>query len=59
MINLLTLLTIVLALITAWRLMRVLELVRDLQDEDEHITEKDNKFNGMAFLLSVIIFLND
>lgn len=55
MINLLTLLTIVLALITGWRLMRVLELVRDLRDEDEHITAKDNSFNGRAFLIFLIL----
>lgn len=55
MINLLTLLTIVLALITGWRLMRVLELVRDLRDEDEHITDKDNSFNGRAFLVFLIL----
>ena len=55
MINLLTLLTIVLALITGWRLMRVLELVRDLRDEDEHITAKDNNFNGIAFLVFLIV----
>ena len=55
MINLLTLLTIVLALITGWRLMRVLELVRDLRDEDEHITTKDNNFNGIAFLVFLVV----
>lgn len=55
MINLLTLLTIVLALITGWRLMRVLELVRDLRDEDDHITAKDNSFNGRAFLIFLIL----
>ena len=55
MINLLTLLTIVLALITGWRLMRVLELVRDLRDEDEHIIAKDNNFNGIAFLVFLIV----
>lgn len=55
MINLLTLLTIALALITGWRLMRVLELVRDLRgDEEDVINEQDNKMNGrgaIAFLI--------
>ena len=56
MINLLTLLTIVLALITGWRLMRVLELVRDLRgDEEDVITEADNKFNGRAFLVFLVL----
>ena len=57
MINLLILLTIVLALITGWRLMRVLELVRDLRDdeEDDHITTGDNKFNGLMSLIFLVV----
>ena len=59
MINLLTLLTIVLALITGWRLMRVLELVRDLRDDNEEtITAKDNLFNGrMSLIFLVVCFI--
>ena len=58
MINLLTLLTIVLALITGWRLMRVLELVRDLRDDNEEtITAKDNLFNGRMSLIFLAVCL--
>ena len=59
MINLLTLLTIVLALITGWRLMRVLELVRDLRDDNEEtITAKDNLFNGrMSLIFLAVCFI--
>jgi cytochrome c oxidase subunit 2 len=55
MINLLTLLTIALALITGWRLMRVLELVRDLRGDEEEITDRDNKFNGRAFMVFLVL----
>lgn len=55
MINLLTLVVIVLALITAWRLIRVMELVRDLRGEEEHITDQDNRFNARMFILFMIV----
>jgi cytochrome c oxidase subunit 2 len=58
MLNLLTLIVVVLAVITVWRLIRVMELVRDLRDEDEHITAKDNLLNGrLAILFMVVCFL--
>lgn len=50
MIKLLTLLVIAFAAVTIWRLMRVLELVRDLRGEDEHITPQDNRRNANMFL---------
>lgn len=55
MIKLLTLLVIVLAVVTIWRLIRVLELVRDLRGEEEHITDKDNKMNGRLLLWFLVI----
>ena len=58
MLNLLTLVVVVLALITIWRLIRVMELVRDLRGEEEHITSKDNLFNGrMAVIFMVVCFV--
>lgn len=55
MINLLTYTVIVLALITVWRLIRVLELVRDLRGEEEHINDQDNRFNGRMSILFIIV----
>jgi cytochrome c oxidase subunit 2 len=58
MINLLTLIVIILAAITIWRLIRVMELVRDLRDEEEAINDQDNLFNGrMAVIFMVVCFL--
>jgi cytochrome c oxidase subunit II len=58
MINLLTYVVIALALLTLWRLIRVMELVRDLRGEEEHITDQDNLFNGrMAIIFMVVCFL--
>ena len=54
MITLLTYIVIVLAVLTVWRLIRVMELVRDLRGDEEHITTKDNLFNGR---LSVIFMI--
>lgn len=55
MIKLLTLLVIAFAAVTIWRLMRVLELVRDLRGEDEHITPQDNRRNANMFLGFMIV----
>lgn len=55
MVTLLTYLVIGIGLLTAWRLMRVLELVRDLRGEEEPITQKDNLFNGRMFIAFMII----
>jgi cytochrome c oxidase subunit II len=59
MINLLTLIVILLAALTIWRLIRVMELVRDLRGEDEqHISDSDNLFNGrMAVLFMIVMFI--
>lgn len=54
MITLLTYIVIVLAVLTVWRLIRVMELVRDLRGDEEHITTKDNLYNGR---LSVIFMI--
>ena len=55
MIKLLTLIVIALAAVTIWRLMRVLELVRDLRNEDEQITDKDNRVNGRLMLWFLVL----
>ncbi len=55
MINLLTLVVIILALVTVWRLIRVLELVRDLRGDEDPITDQDNKFNGRMSILFLIV----
>jgi len=58
MLNLLTLIVVVLAVITVWRLIRVMELVRDLRGEDDHITTKDNLLNGrlsVAFMVACFV----
>ncbi len=58
MINLLTYVVIVLAALTLWRLIRVMELVRDLKGEEEAITHKDNLFNGrMSVIFMVVCFI--
>jgi len=58
MLNLLTLIVIVLAVVTIWRLIRVMELVRDLRDEDEHITSKDNLLHGrLSVAFMIVCFL--
>ncbi len=58
MINLLTFLVVVLAAITLWRLIRVLELVRDLRGDEEHITKQDNLYNGrLAVIFMVVCFV--
>lgn len=55
MIKLLVLLVVILALVTIWRVIRVLELVRDLRGEEDYITDKDN--NRSAILMLVFLFL--
>ena len=59
MINLLTYIVVALAAITLWRLIRVMELVRDLRGEEEaQITDKDNLYNGrMAVIFMVVCFV--
>lgn len=55
MINLLTYVVIALALITVWRVIRVLELVRELRGDEEYVTDSDNRFNGRMFILFMIV----
>jgi cytochrome c oxidase subunit 2 len=50
MIKLLTLLVLVMAVVTIWRIIRVLELVRDLRGDEEAITDKDNRTHGRLSL---------
>ena len=58
MIKLLILLVVIMAIITIWRLIRVMELVRDLRGDEEHITDQDNKYNGtLAVIFMVVCFL--
>src|SRR4051812_31397132 len=55
MINLLTLIVVVLAVLTFWRLIRGVELVRDLRGEEEYITDRDNWVNGLGFIIFMIV----
>lgn len=58
MITLLTYIVVALAAVTIWRLIRVMELVRDLRGDEEHITKSDNLFNGrmsVAFMIACFI----
>lgn len=58
MINLLTYVVVVLAALTLWRLIRVMELVRDLKGEEENITHQDNLFNGrMSMVFMIVCFI--
>ena len=58
MINLLTLIVIVMAVLTIWRLIRVMELVRDLRGEEEPVTAQDNNYNGkLAVIFMIVCFL--
>ncbi|TAH44285.1 MAG: cytochrome c oxidase subunit II [Bacteroidetes bacterium] len=55
MIKLLTLLVLVMAVVTIWRIIRVLELVRDLRGDEEAITDKDNRTNGKLSLWFIVL----
>src|SRR5436189_520182 len=55
MITLLTYVVIFLGLLTAWRLIRVMEHVRDLRGEEDYITKKDNHFNGLMFMIFMVV----
>ncbi len=55
MIKLLTLLVLVMAVVTIWRIIRVLELVRDLRGDEEAITDKDNSTNGKLSLWFILL----
>src|SRR4051812_12877797 len=56
MISLLTLIVVVLAIIAIVRIVRILELVNVLGGhEEEYITDKDNKNNGILFILFMVI----
>jgi len=57
MINLLILIVVVLAVITVWRLLRVMELVREIRGEEEYITNSDNLLNGRLLVAFLFIGL--
>lgn len=57
MIKLLTLIVIALAAIVVARAVRILELVNELNDEKEEVTEGDNKFNAWMMLIFMIVGL--
>ena len=58
MITLLTYIVVALAAVTIWRLIRVMELVRDLRGDEEHITKSDNLFNGrMSVAFMIVCFI--
>jgi cytochrome c oxidase subunit 2 len=56
MISLLTLIVAVLAVIAILRVVRVVELANELSGEDvNEITKKDNQFNGIMFMVFLIL----
>jgi len=56
MISLLTLIVVVLAILAVARIVRILELVHVLGGEEEDlITDKDNKTNGILFIVFMIV----
>jgi cytochrome c oxidase subunit 2 len=55
MVKLLVLVVVILALLTVWRIIRVLELVRDLRGEEDYMSDSDSKRNGMFFLLFMVV----
>ena len=57
MIKLLVLIVVILALLTVWRIIRVLELVRDLRGEEDYMTDADSKRNGIYFIVFLIVGL--
>jgi cytochrome c oxidase subunit II len=57
MIKLLVLLVVILALVTIWRVIRVLELVRDLRGDEEYVTDADTKRSGILLLVFLVLGL--
>lgn len=57
MIKLLILIVVLLAVLTVWRIIRVLELVRELRGEEEYMNDQDSKRHGFYFILFLIIGL--
>lgn len=57
MVSLLTFIVLVLAAITVWRLVRVLELVEDLRNDQEEVTKSDNNFNARMMLIFLFVGL--
>ena len=58
MINLLTFVVVILVAVTLWRLIRVMELVRDLRGEEEVVSDQDNLFNGrMSVIFMIVCFI--
>ncbi|MFM7216631.1 MAG: cytochrome c oxidase subunit II [Bacteroidota bacterium] len=54
MTKLLVLITVLLALITVWRIIRVLELVRELRGDEEYMNDGDSRRNGLFFILFLV-----
>jgi cytochrome c oxidase subunit 2 len=57
MIKLLLLIVVLLAVLTVWRIIRVLELVRELRGEEEYMNDQDSKRNGIYFVIFLIVGL--
>jgi cytochrome c oxidase subunit 2 len=57
MIKLLILIVVLLAVLTVWRIIRVLELVRELRGEEEYMNDQDSKRNGIYFIIFLIVGL--
>src|SRR5436190_17745023 len=56
MVSLLTFIVVVLAIVAVVRIVRVLELVHALGGEEEElITDKDNKLNGILFIVFMVV----
>jgi len=53
--KLLILIVVILGLLTVWRSIRVLELVRELRGEEEYMTDADSKRNGIYFILFMVV----
>jgi len=53
--KLLILIVVILGLLTVWRIIRVLELVRELRGEEEYMTDADSKRNGIYFILFMVV----
>lgn len=55
--KLLILIVVLLAVLTIWRIIRVLELVRDLRGEEEYMNDNDSKKNGIYFIIFLLLGL--
>jgi len=56
MTGLLTFIVVVLAIIAVVKVVRVMELATELSgDDDSVITRKDNRFNGVMFMIFLVL----